>query len=234
MTEHSSQIDLKVPRGVGQIVAAALRLYLQMPLLFMCLAGIIVIPYRIVDDLVTNARHASSATVLVLLLANVALVTPFIVAMQMQVLLDLGAGRRAAIPDVLARGLRALPMVAAAEIVASLIAFAGLVFFVFPGLLAAVRLAVAAPVAACEQVSWPEAIRRSFGLTRGSSWRVFGLILIEDALTYLVAAVTGAASPALVVIGILGAIIAQSFCMLLIGLLYFDLRAREAAPVASQ
>lgn len=233
MTDHSPQIDLEAPRRVGQIVAEALRLYARMPLLLMSLAGIIVIPYSIVNDLVTHARHVSSATVLVLFLANVALVTPFIVAMQIQVLLRLGAGERPVISDVIARGLRTLPVVAAADIVASLIAFAGLFFFVIPGLLAAVRLAVSAPAAASERVSWPDAIRRSFSLTRGNAWRVFGLILIEDVLIYLVAAATRAASPALVVIGIVGAIIAQSFCVLLICLLYFDLRARETASVAS-
>lgn len=233
MTTHSPQIDLTTPRRVGQIVEAAFRLYARMPLVFMCLAGIIVVPYVIVNDLVTNAKHVSSPTVLVLFLASVAIVTPFIVAMQMQVLIDLGAGQRPAIRDVIARGLRVLPVVAAADIVANLIAIAGLFFFVIPGLLAAVRLAVAAPVAATERVGWPEAIRRSFGLTRGNAWRVFGLILIEDALTYLVAAVAGAASPALVVVGILGTTIAQSFCMLLICLLYFDLRAREAAPITA-
>ncbi len=233
MTEPAHQIDLSSPRSVGQILDAAFRVYVRMPLLFIFLAGIIVIPYSVVNDLVTNVKHVSSSTIVVLLLANVAIVTPVIVALEMQVLIDLGAGRRPVLGDVLVRGLKVLPTVAAAEIVANLIAFAGLFFFIVPGLLAAIRLAVAASTAATEQVSWPDAIRRSFSLTRGNSWRVFGLILIEDALTYLVAAITGAASPALVVIGIAGAIVAQSFCVLLIGLLYFDLRARETAPVAS-
>jgi hypothetical protein len=232
--DPSPQIDLSTPRTVGQILDAAFRIYARRPLLFMCLAGIVLVPYGAVFLLVSSSKHVSAATEFILALADLALVNPFIAALEMQALIDLGDGRRPEIPDVISRGVKVLAVVAAADIVAGLCEFVGLLFFLVPGLLAAVRLAVAAPVAATERVSWPEAIRRSLQLTRGNFWRVLGLLAIQAVLTYLVALIIGGSSVAGVIVGAVLAILAQSFCTLLINLLYFDLRARETAPVAWQ
>lgn len=232
MTDPGSQIDLRAPRSVGQILDLAFRLYARRLLLFLFLAAIVLIPYGVVTALVTHSRHVSSSTELILALADLALVNPFVAAMQMQVLIDLGEGRKPRIPDVLARGLRVLAVVAAADIVASVCEFAGLVLFVVPGVILAVRLAVVAPAAASGGVSWPAAISRSFRLTRGNFWRVLGLLLIQGVLTYLALAIESQNSIAAAIIGVVLAILAQSFCTLLISILYFDLRSREAALVS--
>ena len=205
-----------------------------MPLLFAFLAAIILIPYGAVDVLVTDAKHVPASTELILTLAEVALVNPFIAAMQMQALLDLGDGRRPAVASVVARGVKVLAVVAAADIVASLVAFGGLFFFIIPGLLAAIRLAVVAPAAAAEGIAWPDALRSSVQLTAGNSWRVLGLLAIQAAVTYVVALMLASNAISVAIVGAALAIVAQSFCTLLIGLLYFDLRARAAASVASQ
>jgi hypothetical protein len=225
-------LELSSPRTVGQIVDAAFRLYARRPLLFIFLAAIVLIPYGIVTVLVSDSKHVSTATEFVLLLADLALVNPFVSALQMQAILDLGRGVQPVIPDVIRRGVKVLAVVAAADIVAGLTEFAGLLFFVIPGILAAVRLAVVAPAAASEQITWPEAIRHSLLLTRGNFWRVLGLLVIQAVLLYLVATIIGASSIAVAIVGAALAIVAQSFCTLLINLLYFDLRARQAAPVA--
>jgi hypothetical protein len=225
-------LELSSPRTVGQIVDAAFRLYARRPLLFILLAAIVLIPYGVVTVLVSDSKHVSTATEFVLLLADLALVNPFVSALQMQAILDLGRGVQPVIPDVIRRGVKVLAVVAAADIVAGLTEFAGLLFFVIPGILAAVRLAVVAPAAASEQITWPEAIRHSLLLTRGNFWRVLGLLVIQAVLLYLVATIIGASSIAVAIVGAALAIVAQSFCTLLINLLYFDLRARQAAPVA--
>ena len=231
MSDPSSQIDLSRPRTNGQILDAAFRTYARRPLLFMFLTAIVLVPYGVAVVLVAQQKHVSAATELLLALAELALVNPVIAALQMQALLDLGEGRQPHITDVVARGLRVLAVVAAADIIAGICEVAGLFLFVIPGVFAAVRLAVAAPAAATEPITWPEAIRRSLELTRGNFWRVLGLLAIQAVLTYLVALILGAGSVAGVAVGAVLAVIAQSFCMLLINLLYFDLRARQTAPV---
>ena len=232
MTDPASQIDLRSPRTVGQILDLAFRLYARRLLLFVFLAAIVLIPYGVVTALVTHSKHVSASTELILTLADLALVNPFVAAMQMQVLIGLGEGREPQISDVLGRGLRVLPVVAAADIIAFICQFAGLLAFVVPGVILAVRLAVVAPAAASGGISWPDALSRSFRLTRGNFWRVLGLLLIQGILTYLALAIESQNSVSAAIIGVALSILAQSFCTLLISLLYFDLRAREATPVA--
>lgn len=227
-----SQIDLRTPRTVGQILDLAFRLYARRLLLFVFLAAIVLVPYGVVTALVTHSKHGAAGAELILTLADLALVNPFVAAMQMQVLTDLGEGREPNIPDVLARGLRVLAVVAAAGIITFICEFAGLLFFIVPGLILAVRLAVVAPAAASGGISWPEAISRSFRLTKRNFWRVLGLLAIQGVLTYLALAIESQNSISAAIIGVVLSILAQSFCTLLISLLYFDLRAREAAPVA--
>lgn len=201
-------------------------------MLFTFLAGIVVVPYEVVVLLVSHGKHVTTTAELLLTLANLALVNPCVAAMVMQALIDLGEARRPRIADVMHRGLMVLPVVAAAEIVAQLAEFAGFLL-VIPGVIVAVRLAVAAQVAATEKTDWPGAIRRSVLLTRRNFLRVLGLVAIQWLLTYLVALFIGHASAVVpTAVGLVLGVLSQSFCTLLISLLYFDLRARDAARVA--
>ena len=120
MTDHANEIDLSTPRTVGQILDAAFRIYARRPLLFMFLTGIVLVPYGVVAVLVSQAKHVSAATEFILVLADLALVNPFIATLEMQALIDLGAGRRPRIRDVITRSLKVVAVVAAADIVAGL------------------------------------------------------------------------------------------------------------------
>jgi hypothetical protein len=230
--QPTTALDLSSPRTVGQILDAGFKVYSRRPLLFISLAAIVLIPYGVATVLVAHAKHVPTTTDVLILLADLAVVNPFVSALQMQALMDLGSGIRPAVPDVIRRGVRVLAVVAAADIVAGIVEFAGLLLFVIPGLLAAIRLAVVAPAAAAERITWPEALSRSAGLTQGNSWRVLGLLAIQGVLSYLALSIESAKSVAVAIIGAALWIVAQSFCTLLINLLYFDLRARKVAPVA--
>ena len=236
MTDPSAGLDLSIPRTNGQVLAAAFRIYSHWAHLFIFLGAIVLVPYGVVTVIVTGAKHVATAPELVLALADIAIVNPFIAAMQMQALTDLGGGRRPVLADVLRRGLRVLPVVAAADIVAGLPQILGLLYppFLIPGLLVAVRLVVAAPVAAAEGGTWPDAVRRSVRLTRGNSWRVFGLLLIQAVLTLVIALLVGTSAISVAIVGVALAVVAQSFFTLVIALLYFDLRARAVGPVLSE
>ena len=234
MTTETPYIDLTMPRTVGQLLRAAVDVFAGWAWLFLLVAAVVLVPYGVITALVTDNRHVSTSAELIVALADIAIVNPFVAALQMQALRDLGEGRRPVARDAVTRGLRVLPAVVAAGIVAGLPEFLGLIYapFVFPGLLVAIRLAVAAPVAAAENVTWPDAIRRSFGMTRGNSWRIFGLLLIQAALTLMIAALVGQNAVTAAIVGIALAVLAQAFFTLVIALLYFDLRAREASFVA--
>jgi len=225
-------LDLNSPRTIGQILDTAFRVYARVPAMFVLLAGVVVIPYELLVLLVEQAKTVAASTTLLLVLADVAIVNPFIAALGMQVLLELAEEERPRFATVAARGLAALPVVVAAQIVSGLVEFAGLILFVIPGLFAAVRLAVAASAAAAERTSWPAAISRSLQLTQGNFLRVLGLLVIQNLLTYLVGSIiaSGVGLVALLV-GMALSVLAQSFCALLVNLLYFDLRARATMAV---
>lgn len=235
MTTETPLIDLGASRTIGQILAAALRIFSRSGLLFILLTAIVMVPYAVATALIPSPKHIFTGTDLISALADLAIVNPFIVAMQMQVLIDLGDGRRPRMADVLRRGSRVLPVVVAAAIVAGLPALLGLIapVLLIPGAFVGVRLVVAAPAAATLNVSWLDAVKLSFRLTRGNAWRVFGLLVMQTLLTLLVASLVGSGSPSVVIVWNALAGITQSFFTLAIALLYFDLRAREAGSVAS-
>src|SRR5581483_1182628 len=120
-------------------------------------AEIVVVPYELIVILVAHHRSVPTTTELLLALAELALVSPCIAALEMQVVIDLGEALRPRIRDVMRRALVVLPVVAAAQIVAGLAEFAGLFLAIIPGVILAVRLAVAAQSAATEQTNWPQA-----------------------------------------------------------------------------
>jgi len=229
-----TDLDLRSPRRIAQILTTALRLYVRMPLLFLFLAGIVVVPYEVASVLIQNGgKSGLTATEAVLVLIDLALINPFVAALQVQAVLDLGEGRRPVLSEVFRRGLSVLPVVAAAEIVVGLSEGIGLFLFVIPGLIVAVRWAVAAQVAAVERTDWPTALRRSLELTRGNFWRVLGLLAIVGILDNVTFAIIGSGqSTGATIAGIAVAIIVSSFGTLVTNLLYFDLRAREAGSVA--
>jgi hypothetical protein len=229
-----TDLDLGRQRKLGEILGTAVRLYGRAPLLFMFLAGIVVVPYEVVVVLLEHGKGGLAVSAeLVLLLVELALIDPCVAAVQVQALITIGAGERPQIPDVIRRGLIVLPVVAAAEIVAGVGIAIGALVFIIPGLLLAIRWAVVAQAAAVERTNWPTALRRSGQLARRNYWRIFAILVIVGVLNEIPADITGAGDHlAATIIGIALAIMVHSFGTLLTNLLYFDLRARENAPVA--
>jgi hypothetical protein len=233
--EPITDLDLGRQRKLGEILGTAIRLYGRAPLLFLFLAGIVVVPYEVVVVLLQHGKGGLAVgSELILALVELALIDPCVAAVQVQAVLSIGDGERPQIPDVIRRGLIVLPVVAAAEIVAGLGIALGALFFVIPGVLLAIRWAVVAQVAAVEHTNWPTALRRSGQLARRNYWRIFGILLIVGILNEIPADITGSGNHlAATIIGIALAILVHSFGTLLTNLLYFDLRARENAPLAS-
>jgi hypothetical protein len=229
-----TRIDLNSPRTIGQILLEALRLYARLPLLFIFLAAILVVPFEVVVALLGRGKAGLSAsTELVLLLVGLALINPCVAALQVQALLSLGAGERPKLVDVVRRGLAVLPVVAAANIVAGIGIVIGFLCLIIPAVILTIRWAVVAPVAAVERTDWPTALRRSGQLTRHNYRRVLGLLAVVVIIYEFPGGVGG--SPGALgttIIAIAFVTVVHSFVTLIINLLYFDLRAREATPVA--
>jgi hypothetical protein len=229
---QTTSLDLNRQRTVREIFATAGQVFVRMPLLFLFLAGIVVVPYEVVVLLLAHGKDGLSAGAkLVVVLVGFALVLPTVSALEVQAVLMLGEGEHPRVTEVFRRALPVLPVVAAAEIIANIGIAIGLFCFVIPGVYLELRWAVVAQVAAVEHTDWPTAIRRSGELTRGNYGRILGLLLIVTVFTLIVSSFTGGHLGS-AVIGIALAILVQSFATLLTSLLYFDLRARKSTPLA--
>ena len=222
---------------MAQIVTTALRLFVARPVLFTVLALAVVAPYELVAFAATGAPPLGSAstpasTTLTLGLIDIALVGPLISALAVQAVAMIGDGDRPTLPSVVSRGVRVLPVVAAAQIVAAFGIALGAFAFVIPGIILLIRWAVVAQVAAIERTDWLGALRRGGELVRGQYIHVFGLVLVATAFSFAVTAaaqsiVGSKARTAEVVVGIAAATIARSFSALATAVLFYDLRARE-------
>jgi hypothetical protein len=240
--EPSYAIDLDQPRAIGDILGGALGLYRRYPWLFAILALGVIAPYDLVVLAITGVGpletggNQNTQGYLLLLLLNLSLVGPLISALHVHAVVRIGAGHRPRVGEVALRGLQVLPVVVAAEVMATLGIALGFLALIIPGILLSLRWAVVAQVAAIEDQGWLPALRRSRALTAGHYPRIFGLLLVTGLLTAVLtrgaAAIPLGSSSAAgsVALGIAVHTLTASFAALTLALLYFDLLARAAGP----
>lgn len=236
-------IDLDRRRSVGEILRLALGLYRDYPWLFLVLAAVVMAPYDLAVLAVAGRGplgHAHESFVVSTLLSvlSVSLIGPLISALHTHAVVLIGEGRRPRLGQVALSGLRVLPVVSAAEIVANIGIFVGLLALLIPGLVLVLRWSVVAQVAAVEHEGWIPALRRSGQLTEEHYARILGLLLVTGVLSFGVrlaaAAIPAGVSSgvASVTLGIAVDTILASFAALTLAVLYFDLLACAAEPRA--
>lgn len=240
--EPEDAVELDRQRSIGEIIRAALGLYLRYPLLFLILAVAVIAPYQLFVLPLTgtgplaHGTHRSFQMEVLLDLVDFSLVGPLISALHVHAVVLAGEGHRPRLVPVLVRGVRVLPVVAAAEIVANVGISLGMLALAVPGIILLVRWAVVAQTAAVDHEGWILALRRSWRLTSGNSGRILGLFLFIGspvlaihlgAIALPLGNTSGFTS---VAFGIALDTVVASFFALTLAFLYFDLRAREANP----
>lgn len=237
-------IDLARPRSIGDILGGALGLYRRHPWLFAILALGVIAPYDLALLAVTGSgpletgSHQDTEGYLLLMLLNLSLVGPLISALHVHAVVSIGEGGRPRVGEVALRGLQVLPIVVAAEVMATLGIALGFLALIVPGVLLSLRWAVVAQAAAIEEEGWLPALRRSRWLTSGHYLRIFGLLFVTGLLTAVLTrgaaaiALGSSSDPGSVVLGIAVHTLTASFAALTLALLYFDLLARVTTPPA--
>jgi len=240
----TSHIDLDQEHSVGEILRSALDLYRVYPVLFMILAAAVMVPYDLAVLAATGhgpfgRSHDSFLVNELLNILSFSLIGPLISALHAHALVTIGRGSRPRLATVALNGLRVLPVVSAAEIIANIGILLGFLALIVPGVLLALRWSVVAQVAAIEHEGWLPALRRSRKLTADHYGHILGLLLLTGAVAAAVHFGVGAISPgdtsglASVALGIAVDTLLASFTALALALLYFDLLARQAAPRTS-
>ena len=229
------------PRSASRLMLGTLGLYRRYPLIFLVLAGSVIVPYYVVVLLATGEGPFSEAGLsaevgLLLTLLTWCLITPLISALHIHAVADVREGRDPRLGEVARKGLAVLPVVVAASIISGLGTAAGFFALIIPGIYLSLRWAVVAQAAAIEQEGWLPALRSSGRLLDGHYGHVFVFLLFVFAVlaapTFLVALVVGEdVNAGTFILGVALEVVISSFGALATALLYFDLRTRrEVAP----
>ena len=100
-------------------------------------------------------------------------------------------GGKVSFGDSLSTGLRVvLPLIGLA-IVSGIGIMLGFVLLIVPGIILLLMWSVAVPTLVIERVGVFEALRRSYELTRGAKWRIFGLAIIIFVAYWLLSIILG-------------------------------------------
>ncbi|MGZ4110208.1 MAG: hypothetical protein ACXVP7_11040 [Actinomycetota bacterium] len=235
------------PRSVGEILEAAFNLYGKHWKSLIQIAAIAVIPLTIVQyglgDAVgskttTNASgHVTStsggvaaASVLVSVLAL--LIQVIVIGAIAWAVATALVGREPDVGESYRYGYRRLWTILLVGVLYVLVVFAGFIALIVPGIIFAVRFSVSVPAVVVERRRGTDALGRSWNLTRGRSWSVFGAFIVAAFLAGIVNGLFTAfgSHTGWFLAGLLAGIassITTPFTGLVLGLVYFDLRVRK-------
>ncbi len=111
-------------------------------------------------------------------LLGATLIVALISALHVHAVLVIGEGRRPRLASVAWSGVRVLPIVGAAAVIADIGTEVGLFALLIPGIVLWISWIVVAQAAAIEHAGVRSALRRSWQLTRGHERHVLGLIVV--------------------------------------------------------
>jgi hypothetical protein len=233
----TAAVEIERPRSVWELITTSFAVYARVPVLFLALAAIVVIPFELIVLLLTGAGplalgHTGFITSNLVALADAFLVGSLISAFHAHAVREIGEGEHPRLLPTLRRSLPALPVVIVAAGVSWFGITVGLFLIVFPGLYLIARWAVVAQTAALEEGAWTAPFGRSDGLTHGYRMHALGLVLLTGAIglvpTFAFSVAFGHDKTTVVgfIVGVALQVVVRSFTALTTALLYFDLKAR--------
>lgn len=231
------------PIGVGELLDGAIKLYLANWATFMAIVAVVVVPLGLLQALFaepplpSGAPPGPNAPTLLVSAVQGLLVFTLVEAAMAKTAADVYLGE----PTGVGRAYRyAVPLIGAllwVGVLAGLAFAVGFVLLVVPGIFLLLRFYFARVVVVLEGERGTQAMRRSWRLVKGSTWRVLGIVLLVMLITGVAQAVlaipfgiagfvTGV--PALNIVGsVLASVVVTPLVSLATVLLYFDLRVRK-------
>jgi hypothetical protein len=242
--------------GIGELVDGAVKLYRRDWLALIGMAAIVLVPVTFLQLWATQSMvgsvyafeteaefEAMTAQLIVVTIVFVAvqllIVQPFLVAAISRAAADAYLGERVTLGRTFRYALSRLPAILWITIITSIATIVGLFLFIIPGIIAMIRLSLTPAVVVVEDVRGTSAVGRSWRLTQGHFWRVLGTLILSGLISAIGAAVIQVPSEAISMmigpdgwpVSALGAAVASvvvtPFSLLIVVLLYFDLRVRK-------
>jgi hypothetical protein len=242
-------VTLERRRTLGELLADAIALYGRHWRTYLLIAITVVVP---VDLIVRGIglgelsdpypQDQSQAGVLLGYGVWVLVTTPLVTAMVIAVLRQVDRGERPSARAAIQSGLDLFAPTLLAIVLSAVAIAAGFAALLVPGVFLLVRLHFVVQAVVVDDRRDMEALRRSWEVTRGSFWRVFGVILVFGLAFSLPGALLAVPFDAvarsadaygIALAGtIIGEIIAVPALAIATTLLYFDLRDRVAVRTA--
>jgi hypothetical protein len=230
-------------RSTPRLIADAFGLYRRYPLLFLALAAVVIVPYRLLVLALTGSDLATTsgsnfAVEFPLSIVDWVVIGPLVSALHVHAVSDVREDEGPRFVPVARRGLAALPVVSAATIMSGLGIVGGALLFIVPGIVFFIRWMVVAQAAAIEREGWNAALRRSWTLTEGNSIHVVvfvictGLLVLAPNYLLRLAFHGEPTTAGSFLAGTALDVVLVSFTALATALLYYDLRARREALAA--
>jgi hypothetical protein len=240
--------------GIGELIDAAVRLYRLEWKVLMGIVAFVLIPITFLEVWVTEVivgpigqvPGPTSDLLGPLIIVSLAfgavqflVIQPFLVAAITRAAADVYLGEPVGIGRTYRFALGRLHLILWITILATLATLLGLVLLVIPGIIVLVRLAFAAPVLVVEDLRGRKAIGRSWRLAKGHFWRILGTLVLAGLIVAIVAAIVSipgelvvqglgpGAWPISALVSAFASVLTTPFSMLVIVLLYFDLRIRK-------
>ncbi len=242
--------------GIGELVDGAIKLYRRDWLVLIGISAFVLIPITFIQVWVTQnmvvavdefatLEELGAVTSQIILLTlvffavQILIVQPYLVAAISRAAADAYLGEPVTLGRTLRYALSRLPAILWISIITSVVTIIGFILLIIPGIIAVVRLTLAPAVLVVEDVRGTKAVARSWRLTHGHSWRVLGTLILSGLISAFGAAIiqipaefaAGALGPDGWPISALGSAVASAlitpFSLLIVVLLYFDLRVRK-------
>lgn len=221
--------------GLGQILDTAIKLYQANWKTFMGIVAVLVVPFGLITAFV-GTTELFGALVLVAIVEGL-VIQPLIEAAMAKAAADVYLEREVEVGATYGYVVPLLGSVLWVIILVALAVFGGAFLLLVGAIFFAVRFYFAVVVVVVEGERGTEALRRSWRLVKGSTWRVLGIIivvLIISGIVSLILAVpftilTEATQVlAFAILGdVLASVVVAPFTAIAFILLYFDLRIRK-------
>jgi hypothetical protein len=242
-------LELNRPRDLNALLTDSFSLYRHHFWTFLAVAFVVVVPVHAVVLGVGLGQFSGGfdstpapASTLVPALTRLLVVSPLISVMMLDALLAIAAGRKPGFAGTLQAGFDAFGRVFWPVLVAVLCMAGTLITVVIP-LVLLVRWFFVPQIVVLDGKRGVDALRASWEHTRGFAWRVAGTVLVVQLLFYLAGALAATPLAALgrsldsEAVALAATTLTEVLVVPAVGifaaLLYYDLRARQAALARS-
>ena len=242
--------------GIGELVDGAFKLYRRDWLSLMAFSAFVLVPVTFLQAVITQGIVAAAAEATtfeeldavtgqilvvtgVFIVIQLLIVQPFLVAAITRAAADAYLGETVTIAKMSRFALSRLPAILWITVITSVVTLVGFILLIIPGIIAAIRLTLAPAILVVEDVRGTKAVSRSWDLTGGNFWRIFAALLLAGLIAAVGTAIVTLPAEFLAttmgpdgwfvsVVGqTIATVVTQPFSLLIIVLLYFDLRVRK-------